>query len=113
MNIEPLQIILSFSDNKKNTLLHFFSNDIKQKVSDLILEDKDFYIHDKVFCIKKNTVELEFQGKITSVENKYHLTIRKNSQNRYIDSRNYYIFVKLTKQLQNQRDFLEHLLQSM
>ena len=112
MNIEPLKTILSFSKNKQDTLLDYLPNTIKLKVQNLDLEDKEFYINDMVFCIKKNTLELECYGKIICID-KYKLGIRKNQMNQYIDSRNYYIFIKVTKKLKNQRDFLEKLLEKM
>ena len=40
MNIEPLQTILSITNDKQDTLLHFLKKDVREKVIDLELEIK-------------------------------------------------------------------------
>jgi len=111
-NIEPLRSILEISNDKKDTLLHFLSLDVKRKVIDCELEDKDFFINDKVFCVKRNTLELEIVGKIICIDDD-NLGIKKPSMNVYIDSRKYYIFVRMTKKITSQRDFLKKLLETL
>ena len=112
INTEPLRSILEISNDKKDTLLHFLSLDVKRKVIDCDLEDKDFFINDKVFCVKKNTLELEIVGKIICIDGD-NLGIKKPSMNVYIDSKKYYIFVRMTKQITSQRDFLKKLLETL
>ena len=58
MDIEPLKTLLSLANNKKETLLHFLSDDIKQQVSHLEYEESEMYINDKVYCIRKDALKL-------------------------------------------------------
>jgi hypothetical protein len=112
LNTEPLRSILEISNDKKDTLLHFLQLETKKKVIECELEDKDFFINDKVFCVKRNTLELEFIGKIICIDGD-NLGIKKPNMNVYIDSNKYYIFVKMTKQITSQRDFLKKLLETL
>ena len=115
MNIEPLQTILSISDNKKNTLFYFLSDEIKQKLYNSNYEEKDFFIHDYLYCIKRNTLELEICGRIFCIEKKNKkIGIKKSTyMNIYINPKQYYLFVKNSNKLQNQRDFLKELLKNL
>ena len=72
MKIEPLKTLVSLANNKKDTLLHFLSDDIKQKVSHLEYEDTDLYINDKVFCIRRDNLQLEIIGKIILIDEDKH-----------------------------------------
>jgi len=112
INTEPLRSILEISNDKKDTLLHFLQLETKKKVIECELEDKEFFINDKVFCVKRNTLELEIVGKIICIDED-NLGIKKSSINVYIDSKKYYIFVKMTKQITSQRDFLKKLLETL
>tara|TARA_Y100001958_G_scaffold43441_1_gene28862 strand:- start:1288 stop:1626 length:339 start_codon:yes stop_codon:yes gene_type:complete len=112
MNIEPLKSILEISNDKKETLMYFLPVDTKRKIVKCDLEEKDFYINDRVFCIKRNTLELEIVGKIICIDDK-NLGIKKQNMNVYIDSNKYYIFVKYTKQISSQREFLKKLLETL
>ena len=53
MDIEPLKTILSITNDKQDTLLHFLKKDIREKVIDLEFEEDEFFINDRIFCIKK------------------------------------------------------------
>lgn len=113
MNIEPLQKIMNLSNDKKNTLLYFLDPNIIQKVYKHDLEFNQFYINDKVFCIKRNTLELSYEGKILCIDNKRigikktkHITI-------YINPKKYYIFVKQSTNAKNQKDFFKKLLEEL
>ena len=112
MDIEPLKSILDISSDKKDTLLYFLPLTIKERVIDCDLEDKGFYINDKVFCIKRNTLELEIVGKIICIDGK-NIGIKKSNINVYIDTKKYYIFVKIAKKIQSQKEFLKKLLEVM
>ena len=112
MDTEPLRSILEISDNKKDTLLYFLPLDSKKKVVDCELESKDFYINDKVFCIKRNTLELDIIGKIICIDGD-NLGIKNTNMNQYIDSKKYYIFVKIATKIQSQKEFLKKLLETL
>ena len=111
-NIEPLQTILQISKDKKETLLYFLSLDVKKRVIDCELEEKDFYINDRVFCIKRNTLELDAVGKIICIDDET-LGIKCHNMNKYINSKKYYIFIKLKKEIQSQREIFKKLLESL
>ena len=54
MNIEPLKEIIRLTTNKKNTILYFLSDELKNKLQDYeLVENDDFYLNDKIICIKK------------------------------------------------------------
>ena len=111
MDIEPLQTILSLSKDKKETLLYFLSFHIRSIVEDLDYEDKDFYINDRLFFIKRNTLELEYIGKIYCID--INLLGIKLSQYRNVtlDPKKYYIFKKTKKK--TKREIMEELLEKL
>jgi len=113
MNIEPLKTILSISKDKKETLFYFLSNEIKQKLYNCNYEEKDFFINDYLYCIKRNTLELQFCGRIFCVEKK-KIGIKKSTyMNIYLNPKEYYLFVKNSNKLQNKREFLKQLLNNI
>ena len=113
MDIEPLKNILEWSENKKETLLYYLSHDIKKKIFSYDYEDEQFYINDRIFCIKKNTLELEYIGRILFSENG-KLGIKVNSiKTITIEPEKYYFFVHSNKTINKQRDFLKQLLEYM
>tara|TARA_Y100000389_G_scaffold196016_1_gene228255 strand:+ start:1050 stop:1391 length:342 start_codon:yes stop_codon:yes gene_type:complete len=113
MDTEPLKKIMNLSNDKKNTLLYFLDPNIIQKVYKYDLEFSQFYINDKVFCIKRNTLELSYEGKILCINNK-RIGIKKNKYlTIYIDPKQYYIFVKQSTNMKNQKDFFKKLLEEL
>lgn len=112
MNIEPLKSILEWSPNKKDTLLYYLSNDVKEKVKKLELEEK-LYINDRIYCIKKNTLELEYDGSILYIDkDKIGLKIT-NIKTIRLNPDDYYIFVKCKKTISKQREFMKQLLEQL
>jgi len=113
MKIEPLKTLVSLANNKKDTLLHFLSDDIKQKVSHLEYEDTDLYINDKVFCIRRDNLQLEIIGKIILIDED-KIGIRLSSvRNQFIDKTNYYMFIQCKKAITTQRELMKQLLQQL
>ena len=113
MDIEPLKSILEWSEDKKETLLYYLPNDVKKKVYRYDYEEKQFYIHDRIFCIAKNTLELEFVGRILFYENE-KLGIKVNSiKTVTIEPEKYYLFVHSKKTINKQREFLKQLLEQI
>ena len=112
MNIEPLKSILEWSPNKKDTLLYYLSNDVKEKVKNLELEEK-LYINDRIYCIKKNTLELEYDGSILYIDkDKIGIKIT-NIKTIRLNPDDYYIFVKCKKTISKQREFMKQLLEQL
>jgi hypothetical protein len=113
MDIEPLQTILSITNDKKDTLLHFLKKEVREKVIHLEYEEHDFYMNDRIFCIKKNNLELELVGRIISIDGNRLGVKRTSTCTIYIDSSKYYIFVKYLQNMSQQRDFLQTLLEQL
>ena len=113
MDIEPLRSILKHSLNKKNTLLFFLSDKIKQKVHHLDYEEKNFYLNDSILCIKKSTLEIDIKGKILFIEENI-LGIKISSiKTICINPNDFYIFVKNNKTVNTQRHFMKELLKQI
>lgn len=117
MKIEPLQTIMSLSNNKKETLLLFLSNEIKQKVKDLTLIDSDYYINDKIYCIRKDNLQLEIVGKIVIIDTLNHESMNlgiqiSNVRQQSIKSDEYYTFIQ-KKRKSNQRELMQELLKQL
>jgi hypothetical protein len=113
MDIEPLKSILEWSPNKKDTLLYYLSNDVKEKVKKLELEEEKLYVQDRVYCIKKNTLELECDGTILYIENGRIGIKITNIKTIRLNPDDYYIFVKCKKTISKQREFMKQLLEQL
>jgi len=113
MEIEPLKSTLEWSEDKKSTLLYYLPDDIKLKVANLEYEEEKLYVQDRIFCIKKNTLELEWIGSIIFIEEgKIGLKIT-SLKTVKLDPKNYYIFVKCKKTISKQREFMKQLLEQL
>ena len=113
MDIEPLKTILSYSNDKKDTLLNFLEKRVREKVIKLEYEDESFYINDKIYCIKRNTLELEYIGKIYCIEDDNIGIKLSNVRNVNINPDKYYIFVKIKSKDMKKRDFYKQLLEQL
>jgi len=115
MNIEPLKNILELSNNKQNSILYFLNDNIKNKLNKFYLyeENKDIFINQSIICIKKNNLLLDIKGKIISIKyNKIGIIIN-NKYTKYINKNDYYIFIKDSHSLNNDRKFFENLLKNL
>ena len=113
MDIERLKSVLEWSDDKKGTLLYYFPPEVKEKVIGHDYEDTNFYIGEYLYCIKRNTFELDTYGKCIANE-KGRLGIKMTSvKNVYIKPNDYYIFIRCNKKINTQRDFLKKLLDQL
>ena len=113
MDIEPLKTILSYSNDKKDTLLNFLEKRVREKIIKLEYEDERFYINDKIFCIKRNTLELEFIGRIYCIDDDSIGIKLSNVRNVNINPDKYYIFVKIKSKDMKKRDFYKQLLEQL
>ena len=70
MNIEPLKSYLNNNNNHNKTKLisDFLNKDILIKLKNSEYIEGDFFINDRLFFIKKNTLELEYVGNITYIQ---------------------------------------------
>ena len=96
MDIEPLKSILEWSPDKKETLLYYLPYHVTRKVISLDFEDKSLYVQDRIFCIRRNTLELEYDGSIVFID-KGKIGLKVTSVKTVtLNPNEYYIFVKKT-----------------
>ena len=113
MEIEPLKSVLEWSEDKKETLLYYLPLEVKKKVIHLDLEEESLYVHDRIYCVKRNTLELEHDGSILYIEDgKIGLKVT-SVKTVTLDPNQYYIFVKLKKSINKQREFMKQLLEQL
>ena len=111
MNIEPLKSYLQNKENVSDALKSFLDNEIKYKLHLTEYVEKDFYINDKLFFIKKNTLELEHIGNLISI-NKGNLGIKISQyRNVTLNPKIYYIFRKI--KMKTKRELMEELLEKL
>ena len=112
MDIEILKSILKISSDKHDTLMYFLSDDIKERVELLpLLVDDKIYLNDKIYCIGKNNLDLEYTGNVKHIDDR--LMIKHNGLSVYIDPTRYYIFVEPNQTRKSDRQFYESLLKSL
>ena len=108
--MDILHNIMKITDNKFNTLIFFLENDLKIKYRNYEMPDK-LYLNDMIHCIRKDTLDLEFKGRIKKIDDKIH--IKHNNYNVYINPDNYYILNKISKDKLNDKRFYEELLKNL
>lgn len=107
---EPLKTIIDLTIDKKETILFFLKPQMKNKLLNYdLITDKKFYINDNIFCIKKNNLKNEYNGKIKNII-KDKLCVKVNNYYVSINPDHYYIFVKPDTSKKNDRQFFESLL---
>lgn len=112
MDIEILESILTISSDKHDTLMYFLSEKIKERVEYLpLLVDDKIYLNDKIYCIGKNNLELEYMGNVKHIDDR--LMIKHNGLSVYIDPQRYYIFVEPNQSRKSDRQFYESLLKTL
>ena len=112
MDIEILKSILTISSDKHDTLMYFLSENIKERVEYLpLLVDDKIYLNDKIYCIGKHNLELEYAGNVKHIDDR--LMIKHNGLSVYIDPNQYYIFVEPNQSRKSDRQFYESLLKSL
>lgn len=108
--LEPLKYYLESKDNKKEKLIPFLEEKIINKIMNCTYCENNFLINDKLYFIKKNTLELEYIGNVYYIhENKYLGIKLSKYRNVILDINKYYIFKYLKKK--TKREFMESLLE--
>tara|TARA_B110001469_G_scaffold118580_1_gene125446 strand:- start:374 stop:724 length:351 start_codon:yes stop_codon:yes gene_type:complete len=96
--------ILPFLNIKSQNILKGYNN----------LESNQVYLNDNIIAIKKNTLQLEAIGCIVNIDkNKICISKRGNNSCIYIEKDYYYLFIKKTKNKNNDRMFYQELLKVM
>ena len=94
MDVEIIKELVSISNDKKNTILFFLQPEEQNKLKNTELIDKNsIYLDNKIYLVKKNTLELKYNGKLQYYKNnKLGLKINNNYTICITDLNNYYIF---------------------
>jgi len=113
--IEPLKHILDIYDKKKDTLLYYLTDDVKDIVEafDFLDDGHDLFINDNIYCIHKSTLDLDYVGRIMAIQ-KQKITIKyKYKYSIHLPKNEYYILIKRKKTKKNDRDFYKALLNAL
>tara|TARA_B100002052_G_C15605778_1_gene473009 strand:+ start:202 stop:537 length:336 start_codon:yes stop_codon:yes gene_type:complete len=111
MDIEPLQSYLQNKENIWEEINIFLDDSIRSKIRSTEYIERDFFINDKLFFIKRNTLELEYFGKVFCM-NGYEIGIKLSQyRNVTLDSKKYYIFRKIKEK--TKREIMEELLEKL
>ena len=111
MDIEPLKSYLQNKVNVWEEINIFLNDSIRSKIRSTEYIERGFFIDDKLFFVKRNTLELEYIGKIYCID--VNLLGIKLSQYRNVtlDPKKYYIFKKTKKK--TKREIMEELLEKL
>ena len=72
MNVEIIKELVSVSNDKKNTILFFLQPKEQQKLKNTeLIDKKSIYLDNKIYLVKKNTLELKYNGKLQYYKNNY------------------------------------------
>ena len=113
MDIEPLKTLLDYSNDKKSTIMYFLPLEDQTKLKEYIFESENFYINERIIAIKRNTLELEINGRIVCIDNSILTVKLDHVRNVNIDTDKYYIFIKPKKRDLEKREFMKHLLERL
>ena len=111
--IEPLKTLLSYSSNPKENFMHYLSKEIREKIIRSEYETSKFYLDDFVYCIRKDTLQLECSGRIKYVDSDRLYNKKETYKSIYIEPNDYYIFVKHTAKMYKKRFMMEQLLKQL
>ena len=114
---EPLRTILSLYKDKDKVLKHYLPETTVRKLSGFVLEQGTIYLGETVCLVNRSTGLKEFSensGKVVSNREGY-LTIALKTHTIRLRESEYYVFkkIKVRKQRENRRDFMEALLNSL
>ena len=113
--IDILKPILDIYDTKKDVLLFYLEPTISSEVEDFdYLDDNhDLFLNDKVYCIKRSTLDLDVIGFVQAIkEQKISLKV-KSRYGVHINKNEYHIFIKRRKSKKNDREFYKALLNAL
>jgi hypothetical protein len=113
--IDILKPILDIYDTKKDVLLFYLEPQVRFQVEDLdyLDDDNDLFLNDKVFCIKRSTLEVDVVGFIQAIKGtKISLKV-KSRYGVHVNQDEYHIFIKRRKCKKNDRDFYKALLNAL
>ena len=111
MDIEPIQSYLQNKENIWEEINIFLDDSVRSKIRSTEYIERGFYINDKLLFIKRNTLELEYVGKVFCM-NGYEIGIKLSQyRNVTLDSKKYYIFRKIKEK--TKREIMEEILKKL
>jgi len=114
--MDILKPILDIYDTKKEVLLFYLDPYIRDQVEEfkyLNDDDNELFLNDKIFCIDRSTLTLDYIGIIQRIKSN-KITIKKNGNySIHLNGTSYHIFIKRRRNKQNDRDFYKTLLDSL
>ena len=113
--MDVLKPILDIYDTKKDVLLFYLDSKVKEQVEDFdyLEDDNDLFLNDKVYCIKRSTLELDVVGFVQAIKEKKISLKVKSKYGVHINQDEYHIFIKRRKCKKNDREFYKALLNSL
>ena len=113
--MDILKPILDIYDTKKEVLLFYLDTTVKEQVKDFdyLDDDNDLFLNDKVYCIKRSTLDLDIIGVIQAIKGKNISLKVKSLYGAHINQNEYHIFIKRRKTKKNDRDFYKALLNAL
>ena len=113
--MDILKPILDIYDTKKEVLLFYLDPFVKEQVEDFdYLDDgNDLFLNDKIYCIKRSTLDIDVIGYIQAIKGKKISLKVKSKYGVHINQNEYHIFIKRRKTKKNDRDFYKALLNSL
>ena len=113
--IDILKPILDIYDTKKEVLLFYLEPKVKTEVEDFdYLDDNhDLFLNDKIYCIHRGTLDIEYIGLIQAIkDNRISLKV-KSQYCVHVNKDEYHIFIKRRKCKKNDREFYKALLNAL
>ena len=107
--MDIIKNIMDISVNKRETLFVFLTDDLKYKYRKYELKYyKNLYINDIVHCIRRDTLDFEYKGRIKHIDEQINIVY--NGRNYYLNPDEYYFLNKEVKSTKNLREFYQSLL---
>jgi hypothetical protein len=113
--MDILKPILDIYDTKKDVLLFYLEPSVRTEVEDFdYLDDNhDLFLNDKVYCLKRSTLELDVIGFVQAIKEKKISLKVKSKYGIHLNQDEYHIFIKRRKSKKNDREFYKALLNAL
>lgn len=111
MDIEPLKKYLQNKENIGNQIKYFMDDDVRGKMQNTEYIERGFYINDKLLFIKRNTLELEYVGKVIYLDGVKIGVKLSQYRNVTLNSKKYYIFRNIKEK--TKREIMEEILKKL
>ena len=113
--MDILKPILDIYDTKKDVLLFYLDTNVTKQIECFAYldDDNELFLNDKIYCIKRSTLELDVVGFIQAIkQTKISLKV-KRKYGVHINQDEYHIFIKRRKTKHNESEFYKALLDAL